>query len=299
MDKWLENYLNNNVETLNSQSMVRTKQTVRKQNTVSSGPPPAVANPSNEFDSDSSLERAFNAINNDDPDMGSKGPGAANHSSPWQRGSSSLSPGGGRAGGWGGIGRSGDASRGRRPKQQIESESSKEEEPTTSEESSGESSEEEPPHKWPKKSDKSLGKKPQKQLIAKPLRKSKPPQKREEDMSAKELVAHWNRTAPVKKPTVKAQGWLKKTKHRRDQQNWLLRRAKPGTRSLWEIWFYQKCQTFLVAVRPFHQLIREICLNLDGGGNLWWQSRALFTLQCSTEAYMAGFWHDAHLCTIH
>ena len=28
---------------------------------------------------------------------------------------------------------------------------------------------------------------------------------------AQELVAHWNRTAHVKKPTVTAQGWLKKT----------------------------------------------------------------------------------------
>ena len=44
-------------------------------------------------------------------------------------------------------------------------------------------------------------------------------------MSAKELVAHWNRTACVKKPTVTVQGWLKKTEHRRDQQNRLLRRA--------------------------------------------------------------------------
>ena len=112
MDIPLENYLTNNVETLDSQRMARMKQTVRKQNTVSSRPPPAVANPSNKFDSDSSLERAFNAINNDNPDMASKGPRAASHSSPRWGGSSSLHPGGGGAGGQGGTGGSGGASRG-------------------------------------------------------------------------------------------------------------------------------------------------------------------------------------------
>ena len=30
-----------------------------------------------------------------------------------------------------------------------------------------------------------------------------------------------------------------------------------------------------------------------------WQSTALFALQCSTESYMAGFWHDANLCALH
>ena len=118
-------------------------------------------------------------------------------------------------------------------------------------------------------------------------------------MSAKELVAHWNWTAHVKKLTVTAQGWLKKTEWCRDQQNQLLRRAKPGTRSLRGIRFYQKCQTFLIVVWPFHWLVREISVNLDGNGNLRWQSTVLFALQCSTEAYMAGFWHDANLCAIH
>ena len=118
-------------------------------------------------------------------------------------------------------------------------------------------------------------------------------------MSAKELVAHWNRTARIKKPSVTAQGWLKKTERRRDAQNWLLRRMKPGTRSLREIRFYQRCQTFLIAVSPFQRLVCEVCLSLDGEGDLCWQSTALFALQCSTEAYMVGFWHDANLCTLH
>ena len=74
---------------------------------------------------------------------------------------------------------------------------------------------------------------------------------------------------------------------------------KPGTKSLKEIRFYQRCQTFLIAVSPFQRLVREVCLSLDGGGDLRWQSMALFALQCSTEAYMAGFWHDANLCAFH
>ena len=118
-------------------------------------------------------------------------------------------------------------------------------------------------------------------------------------MLAKELVTHWNRTACIKKPSVTAQGWLKKTDYRRDTQNRLLRRMKPGTKSLKEIRFYQQCQIFLIAVSPFQCLVCEVCLSLDGGGDLRWQSMALFALQCSTEAYMAGFWHDANLCALH
>ena len=45
--------------------------------------------------------------------------------------------------------------------------------------------------------------------------------------------------------------------------------------------------------------MHQICLELEGRANLRWQSTALFTLQCSTEAYMAGFFRDANLCAIH
>ena len=74
---------------------------------------------------------------------------------------------------------------------------------------------------------------------------------------------------------------------------------KPGTKSLRDIRFYQRCQTFLVPVVPFQRLVRQICLELEGGGDLRWQSVALFALQSSTEAYMAGFFRDANLCAIH
>ena len=57
VDVRLENYLiNNSIKTLNPQGMARTKQIVRKQNIINRQPPPAVENPSNELDSDSSLE---------------------------------------------------------------------------------------------------------------------------------------------------------------------------------------------------------------------------------------------------
>ena len=118
-------------------------------------------------------------------------------------------------------------------------------------------------------------------------------------MMAKELVAPWNRTARVKKKSETLQGWLKKTQRKRDGQNRLLRRMKPGTKALREIRFYQRCQTFLIPVSPFHRLVHQICLELEGGANLRWQSTALFALQCSTEAYMAGFFRDTNLCAIH
>ena len=56
-DEHLENYLIDNViATLDSQGMARTKQTIRKQTGETSSLPSAIQNPSNELDSDSSLE---------------------------------------------------------------------------------------------------------------------------------------------------------------------------------------------------------------------------------------------------
>ena len=74
---------------------------------------------------------------------------------------------------------------------------------------------------------------------------------------------------------------------------------KPGTKALREIRFYQYCQTFLIPVSPFHRVVHQICIKMEGGGDLMWQSMALFALQSSTEAYMAGFFRDANLCAIH
>ena len=83
VDVCLESYLiNNSIKTLDPQGIARTKQMVRKQNIINHQPAPAVKNPSNELNLDSSLEQAYSVINNNEPNMGSEGPGAASHSSP-------------------------------------------------------------------------------------------------------------------------------------------------------------------------------------------------------------------------
>ena len=57
--------------------------------------------------------------------------------------------------------------------------------------------------------------------------------------------------------------------------------------------------TFLTVLSPFHRVVHQICIEMEGGGDLRWQSTALFALLCSTEDYMAGFFRDANLCAIH
>ena len=214
-DRQLENYLiNNSIATLDPQGMARTKQTVRKQ--TSSSLPSAMKEPSNELESDSSLERAFAELDAD-LDADNRNTGMATRSSP--------RTGKGSSGG----GTSEPTGRGRRPNRPLEAE---EKGKDTSSEESSEEEQEQPPSKHPKKSDKD------------PEESPKKTRKWEEDMMAKELEAHWNQTAQVKKPTLTAEGWLKKTERQRDRQNRLLRRAKPGTRSLQEIRFYRSARHF-------------------------------------------------------
>ena len=199
-DRQLENYLiNDSITTLDPQGMARMKQTVRKQ--TSSSLPSATKEPSNELESDSSLERAFAELDAD-VDADNHNTGMATRSS--------LRTGKGSSGG----GTSEPTGRGRRPKRPLEAE---EKDKDTSSEESSEEEQKQPPSKRPKKSDKD------------PEESPKKTRKQEEDMTAKELVAYWNQMARVKKPTVTAQGWLKKTERQRDRQNRLLRRAKPGT----------------------------------------------------------------------
>ena len=63
-DRQLENYLiNDSIATLDPQGMARMKQTVRKQ--TSSSLPSATKEPSNELESDSSLEHAFAELDAD------------------------------------------------------------------------------------------------------------------------------------------------------------------------------------------------------------------------------------------
>ena len=119
-------------------------------------------------------------------------------------------------------------------------------------------------------------------------------------MSMKELCADWNRKARLKIPNETTQGWLKKTAKKRAVQGKVLKRAQPGVRALKEIRHYQRCQVFLIPVLPFQRLVREISINsLYAKEGLRWQSNALFGLQSSAEAYMAGYFHDVLLCALH
>ena len=126
------------------------------------------------------------------------------------------------------------------------------------------------------------------------------PRKSMKDMNMRELCREWNTRAKVGLPSETAAGWLKKTERKRNAQGQLLRRATPGVQALKEIRHYQRCQTFLIAVIPFQQLVREVCDQCDvRNGDIRWQSNALFTLQGAAEAYMGGFFHDVNLCALH
>ena len=149
-----------------------------------------------------------------------------------------------------------------------------------------------------RKTDLGQGKPGQKIIKSMPLRKQKTTPT--ERPSMKELTASWNRHGWVDLMSETAQGWLKKSKLKPDDQNRLLRRAVPGARALQEICFYQRCQTFLVSILPFQQLVHEIshiCPFVEEG--MRWQANALFALQSATEAYMAGFYSDVNECAHH
>ena len=53
---------------------------------------------------------------------------------------------------------------------------------------------------------------------------------------------------------------------------------------------------------PFWHLVRELCKDSSYHQRdvyLRWQANALFTLQTSSESYMAGFFGDVNLCAVH
>ena len=78
-------------------------------------------------------------------------------------------------------------------------------------------------------------------------------------------------------------------------------RRRPGTTSLSEIRHYQKTFKFLIAMRPFVRLVREILNNagVTGQTNLRIQSSAIVILQTAAEAYLVSHFEDAGLCAIH
>ena len=72
---------------------------------------------------------------------------------------------------------------------------------------------------------------------------------------------------------------------------------KPGTRSLREIWFYQKSTALLLRHLPFLRLIGEV--TQDFKTDLHFTAEATYTLQCASEDYLVQLFEDSNLCTIH
>ena len=165
-----------------------------------------------------------------------------------------------------------------------------------SENSEGEMSRESSRSKRRATEDPNPGSKKRARLASKELQKAKPMKK----PTMRELCVNWNRSARTGLNTETVRGWLKTGERKQNEQGRLLCRAIPGGKALWEIKHYQRCQAFLVPQLPFHHLVREICDNEPlCTRTLRWQANALFTLQCATEAYMAGFLMDVNLCTLH
>ena len=76
-----------------------------------------------------------------------------------------------------------------------------------------------------------------------------------------------------------------------------VRRLRPGTLALREIKFYQHTQVFLIAIRPFVCLCREI--GQDYKTDIRWKPEAFFTLQQAAEAFLTGYFSDVNIATIH
>ena len=206
-DEPLETYLTHTTNPIpNSQGMVRTKQTAQKANQqglpVASRTDETVQVPT-ELQSDSLLEREYietmSSQGEGSTSRGrrgrSEGPASTRVVESDQKGIKEMDD----------VKKSKGSGQKRRREQEAELEVEAERKDSESTESS-EEEEREPP--------------------------TKKPRKKEEDMTARELVAHWNWTARVKKKSETLQGWLKKTQRKRDGQNRLLRCMKPGTKSL-------------------------------------------------------------------
>lgn len=74
-------------------------------------------------------------------------------------------------------------------------------------------------------------------------------------------------------------------------------RYRPGTVALREIRRYQKSTNFLIRMRPFQRLVREIAQDMKT--DLRFQSTAILALQEASEAYLVGLFEDTNLCAMH
>ena len=80
----------------------------------------------------------------------------------------------------------------------------------------------------------------------------------------------------------------------------VLRRRRPGFQALREIRFYQKSTCFLISMRGFQRLVRQVCMDqIPRGDEFCWQAKALFTLQQAAESYLVAYLCDTNLLAIH
>ena len=77
-------------------------------------------------------------------------------------------------------------------------------------------------------------------------------------------------------------------------------KTHPGIGALREIRFYQKSTCFLIPMRAFQRLVRQVALDEALNGKEYhWQAQALFALQQAAEAYMVAYLCDTNLLAIH
>ena len=142
-----------------------------------------------------------------------------------------------------------------------------------------------------------VGKQPRKLIPKKPLRKAAPPSQRR---TAWQKIAWWNRTArsSPRRANETTRGWMKRPEYKvRNARGRAVRRWRPGTLALREIKFYQHTQVFLIAIRPFVRLCRE--LGQDVKTDIRWRPEAFFALQQASEAFLTGYFSDVNIAAIH
>ena len=141
------------------------------------------------------------------------------------------------------------------------------------------------------------GKQPRKLIPKKPLRKAAPPSLRRTEW---QKVAWWNRTArsSPRRANETTKGWMKRPEYKvKNACGRSVCRLRPGTLALREIKFYQHTQVFLIALRPFVRLCRE--LGQDVKTDIRWKPEALFVLQQAAEAFLTGYFSDTNIAAIH
>ena len=119
-------------------------------------------------------------------------------------------------------------------------------------------------------------------------------------MQSRSNPASWCQKAVTKATARKSQGRMMDRVFKPDPCHSGFKR-KIGALSLREIWHYQRTFKFLISVRPFVRLVREILTNeaLTGRNDWRIQSSAITILQTAAEAYLVSYFEDAGLCAIH